>query len=74
MLLSNTDGKTYAKETPRSVLLDICYSWNKNQIIFTPATVQPEKSIYSQCHLLTACMSVCAFNLMYRPHCYVLLS
>lgn len=30
MLFSNTDGRTYAKETPRSVLLDICSSWNTN--------------------------------------------
>lgn len=28
MLFSNTDGRTYAKETPRSVLVDICSSWN----------------------------------------------
>jgi len=43
--LSNTDGKTYAKETPRSVVLDICYSWNKNQIVSTPGTVQPEQHL-----------------------------
>lgn len=55
MLFSNTDGRTYAKETPRSVLPDICYSWNKKHTVFTPVTVQPEKSIYLQCHLLTAC-------------------
>lgn len=44
-------------------LLGVCY-WTsvilgtKNESFFTPATVEPEKSIYWQCHLLTACGSV----------------
>lgn len=44
-------------------LLGVCYRTSvilgtKTESFFTLATVQSEKSIYLQCHLLTECRSV----------------
>lgn len=68
MLFSNTDGRTYAKETPRSVLLDICYSWNKKRVIFHSSNRWTREK-----YLLAVppadSVRVCAWNLGYTPHC-----